>query len=168
VFATGYESQRYLKQKIGDLHSTFGTIPEPLERFPTWPDRCVSWATARPYCYLRAIADGRILIGGKDTPYATAHQQEGLMKKKTMQLERRRLRMFPETDCEIAYAWAGTFGTTEDGLASIGPSSEWAKAYFALGYGGYGITMSVIAAELIPDHYLGQHNPDAELFRFAR
>ena len=94
-----------------------------------------------------------------------AHQQEGLMQKKTMQLERRLLRMFPETDCEIAYAWAGTFGTTEDGLAYIGPSPEWAHAYFALGDGGYGITMSVIAAELIPDHYLGQHNPDAELFR---
>jgi glycine/D-amino acid oxidase-like deaminating enzyme len=55
-----------------------------------------------------------------------------------------------------------------DGLASIGPSPEWAHAYFALGYGGYGITMSMIAAELIPDHYLGQHHPDAELFRFAR
>ena len=69
---------------------------------------------------------------------------------------------------EIAYAWAGTFGTTDDGLAYIGPSPEWTNAYFALGYGGNGITMSLIAAEMIVDHYLGRANADAKLFRFDR
>lgn len=168
VFATGYESQRYLKQKIGDLVSTFSVVTEPIEPFPEWPGRCLIWETARPYCYVRTTLDGRILIGGKDSPYSTAHRQEGLIKKKTKQLERRLLRMFPDTPTEIAYAWAGTFGTTHDGLAYIGPSPEWDHAYFALGYGGNGITMSFIAAELIVDHYLGRANPDAKLFRFDR
>ncbi|HYV34332.1 MAG TPA: FAD-dependent oxidoreductase, partial [Gemmataceae bacterium] len=168
VFATGYESQRYLKQKIGDLHSTFALITEPLEEFPLWPDRCLIWETARPYCYLRATDDDRILIGGKDTPFATAHRQDGLVKKKTSQLLRRLQRMFPKTAFEIAYSWAGTFGTTPDGLAYIGVSSEWPNAYFALGYGGNGITMSVTAAELIVDHYLGRDNPDAKIFSFDR
>lgn len=168
VFATGYESQRYLKQKIGDLHSTFALITEPMDQFPTWPDRCLIWETARPYCYLRATNDGRILIGGKDTPYATTHRQDGLIKQKTHQLHRRLQQMFPETDLEIAYAWAGTFGTTDDGLPYIGSSPEWPHAYFALGYGGNGITMSLIAAELIVDHYLGRRNPDAKLFAFDR
>jgi glycine/D-amino acid oxidase-like deaminating enzyme len=168
VFATGYESQRYLKQKTGDLHSTFALMTEPVDPFPAWPDRCLIWETARPYCYLRATADGRIQIGGKDTPYATAHRQDGLIKKKTKQLENRLRRMFPESEIETAYAWAGTFGTTKDGLAYIGPSPEWANAYFALGYGGNGITMSLVAAELLVDHYLGRHNTDAQLFRFDR
>ncbi len=168
IFATGYESQRYLKQNIGDLNSTFALVTEPIETMPAWPDCCLIWETARPYCYLRTTEDGRILIGGKDTPYATAHRQEGLVKAKTAQLVRRLQRLLPATEFDIAYAWAGTFGTTKDGLAYIGVSPEWPHAYFALGYGGNGITMSLIAAELMLDHYLGRENTDAGIFAFDR
>lgn len=168
VFATGYESQRYLQQKVGDLYSTFTFVTEPIDPFPAWPDRCLIWETARPYCYVRSTSEGRILIGGKDDPYGTTHRQEGLIKKKTQQLQRRFQRMFPETPCEVAYSWAGTFGSTADGLPYIGATPEWDHAYFALGYGGNGITMSLIAAELITDLYLGRRNADVELFRFDR
>jgi glycine/D-amino acid oxidase-like deaminating enzyme len=41
-------------------------------------------------------------------------------------------------------------------------------AYFALGYGGNGITFSVIAAEIIRDYVTGHTNPDARIFRFGR
>ena len=34
VFATGYESQQYLKQDAGALHSTFAAVSEPMEPFP--------------------------------------------------------------------------------------------------------------------------------------
>ena len=40
--------------------------------------------------------------------------------------------------------------------------------FFALGYGGNGITFSVIAAKIITDLYLGRPNPDADIFRFDR
>ena len=39
--------------------------------------------------------------------------------------------------------------------------------YFALGYGGNGITFSVIAAEMIKDMYLGKNNGE-NIFRFDR
>jgi glycine/D-amino acid oxidase-like deaminating enzyme len=168
VFATGYESQKYLKQKIGDLHSTFALVTEPVQSFPEWPDRCLIWETARPYCYLRATEDDRIIVGGKDTPFATAHRQEGLVKAKSKQLDRRLRRLFPNAELEVAYSWAGVFGTTTDGLPYIGVSPEWPHAYFALGYGGNGITMSLTAAQLIRDHYLGRDNPDAKILAFDR
>jgi glycine/D-amino acid oxidase-like deaminating enzyme len=76
--------------------------------------------------------------------------------------------MFPGTELEVAYSWAGTFGSTKDGLAYIGQTAEWPHAYFALGYGGNGITYSVVAAEIIRDHFLGRPNPDADIFRFDR
>lgn len=76
--------------------------------------------------------------------------------------------MFPDTPFEVAYSWAGTFGETKDGLAYIGSPAERPDAYFALGYGGNGITMSMIAARIITDLYLGRPNPDARLFRFDR
>jgi glycine/D-amino acid oxidase-like deaminating enzyme len=69
---------------------------------------------------------------------------------------------------EIAFAWAGTFGATKDGLAYIGVSPEAPHAYFALGYGGNGITYSMIAARIIADLYQGVPNADAQLFRFER
>jgi glycine/D-amino acid oxidase-like deaminating enzyme len=37
-----------------------------------------------------------------------------------------------------------------------------------LGYGGNGITFSLIAAEIIRDYFLGRTNRDAHLFRFGR
>lgn len=39
VFATGYESQQYLKQTVGILMSTFAFISEPCDSFEGWPDR---------------------------------------------------------------------------------------------------------------------------------
>jgi glycine/D-amino acid oxidase-like deaminating enzyme len=53
-------------------------------------------------------------------------------------------------------------------LAYIGPTPEWPEAYFALGYGGNGITYSVLAAEIIRDAILQRHNPYADLFCFDR
>ena len=168
IFATGYESQQYLKQKVGSLHSTFAFITEPVEPFPDWPDRCLIWETNRPYPYVRSTDDNRIIIGGEDVPFATAHKQEPLIEEKTEALKLKLDAIFPDTDFEIAYAWGGTFGSTEDGLAYIGQSPEWPNGYFALGYGGNGITLSLVAAELILDHYLGRENPDWRIFRFDR
>jgi glycine/D-amino acid oxidase-like deaminating enzyme len=39
--------------------------------------------------------------------------------------------------------------------------------YFALGYGGNGITFSVIAAEMIKDMYLDKYKED-NIFKFDR
>jgi glycine/D-amino acid oxidase-like deaminating enzyme len=168
VFATGYESGDFLRTDAGTLTSTFAAISEPYEEFPHWPDRCHIWETARPYFYIRCTSDNRIVIGGEDVPFATAHRQTGMIARKTERLVRRFEKMFPGVGFEVAYAWAGTFGETEDGLAYVGESPEWPGAYFALGYGGNGITMSVIAARLIADNYRGVPNGDAVLFRFDR
>jgi glycine/D-amino acid oxidase-like deaminating enzyme len=76
--------------------------------------------------------------------------------------------LFPDLQLEVAYAWAGTFGETKDGLAYIGVHPRFPHACLALGYGGNGITFSLIAAEIIRDYFLGRKNRDAHLFRFGR
>ena len=168
VFATGYESQRYLKQNVGALKSTFALISEPFDSFEGWPDRALIWESARPYFYLRTTSDDRAIIGGEDVPYATAHASDRLIARKTQKLQRRFTGMFPRLDLEVSYTWAGTFGETEDGLAYIGQTPEFPHAYFALGYGGNGITFSAIAAKIITDLHLDRPNPDADIFRFDR
>jgi glycine/D-amino acid oxidase-like deaminating enzyme len=168
VFATGYESQQYLKRDVGVLKSTFALISEPCNSFEGWPDRSLIWESARPYFYLRTTSDDRAIVGGEDVPYATAHKSEQLIARKTKKLQRRFADMFPRLDLEVSYTWAGTFGETKDGLAYIGQTPEFSHAYFALGYGGNGITFSVIAAKIITDLHLGRPNPDANIFRFDR
>jgi glycine/D-amino acid oxidase-like deaminating enzyme len=71
-------------------------------------------------------------------------------------------------DLEVSITWAGTFGVSKDDLAYIGQTPECQHAYFALDYGGNGITFSVIAAKIITDLHLGRSNPDAEIFQFDR
>ena len=168
VFATGYESQQYLKQNVGVLKSTFALISEPFDSFEGWPDRSLIWESARPYFYLRTTSDDRAIVGGEDVPFATAHKSDQLIARKTKKLQRRFADMFPRLDMEVSYTWAGTFGETKDGLAYIGQTPEFPRAYFALGYGGNGITFSVIAAKIITDLHLGRPNPDADIFRFDR
>jgi glycine/D-amino acid oxidase-like deaminating enzyme len=168
VFATGYESQQYLRHNAGVLHSTFAAISEPIAPFPSWPGRCLIWETARPYFYLRTTPDDRVIIGGEDVPYATEHRRDGLIRRKTRKLVRHFGALFPDVPFEVAYAWAGTFGETKDGLAFIGRTPQRPNDYFALGYGGNGITMSVVAAGLIVDDYMRRDNADARIYRFGR
>jgi glycine/D-amino acid oxidase-like deaminating enzyme len=102
VFASGYESQQYLTQNVGALHSTFAAVSEPLAPFLQWPDRCMIWETARPYCYLRTTADDRVIIGGEDTPFSTDHRQAGMIRRKTERLQQQFGTMFPGTEFEVA------------------------------------------------------------------
>jgi glycine/D-amino acid oxidase-like deaminating enzyme len=78
------------------------------------------------------------------------------------------VKWFPAIDLEVAYRWAGTFGETEDGLAYIGQIRQMPRCYFALGFGGNGITYSMIAADIIRDAILKRPNANARLFRFDR
>lgn len=168
VFATGYESQQYLKQKIVNLKSTYALVSEPLETLAGWYERCLIWETARPYFYLRTAPGNRALIGGEDEDFVDATRRDRLIGKKSRQLSQKFRRLFPAIDMEIAYAWAGTFGETKDGLAYIGETPEFPNGLFALGFGGNGITFSIVAAEMLRDLCLGKSNPDLAIFRFDR
>ena len=166
--ATGYAAHKQLRQDVGSLQYTYAAASAPLNSFEGWPDRCLIWEIARPYVYLRSTPDGRAVIGGGDTAFSTDHKRDGLVKKKVDQLTRRFEEMFPQIKFEPEFAWAGTFSQTKDGLAYIGESPELPHAYFALGYGGNGITFGAIAAKIITDLYLGRPNTDAAIFRFDR
>lgn len=76
--------------------------------------------------------------------------------------------MFPSIDLHPASAWAGTFGETKDGLAYSDSVPELSHYFVTLGFGGNGITYSVIAAEIVRDAIQGKKHPDARLFRFDR
>jgi glycine/D-amino acid oxidase-like deaminating enzyme len=168
VYATGYDSQHLLSDWDGALHSTYVLASEPESVPASWPDGCLIWETARPYFYARQTSDGRILMGGADTPFHDDHERDRLIERQGEQLLVRYHELFPGAVFTAEYAWAGTFAETKDGLAYIGTPPGRPRAYLALGYGGNGLTFGVIAARLIADLYVGRPNVDAAVFRFGR
>jgi glycine/D-amino acid oxidase-like deaminating enzyme len=168
VIAAGFESKTLLKGEAGTLKSTYALISEPLPEISGWHQHCLIWESGMPYLYLRTTAEGRVIVGGEDEAFINATRRDALISKKTRTLVKKFGRLFPQPPLEVAYSWAGTFGETKDGLAYIGVHPRFPHTYFALGYGGNGITFSLIAAEIIRDHFRGQANPDGHLFRFGR
>jgi glycine/D-amino acid oxidase-like deaminating enzyme len=168
IIACGYESGRYLKKKIEDLRCTYAMVSEPMQQKEFWEDNCLIWETADPYIYLRATDDQRLLIGGKDTAYFSLQKQLAVLPQKTKALQQSFQKLFPHIPFTIDFKWAGAFAATRDGLPYIGAASPGSKTYFALGYGGNGITFSVIAAQLLTSLIKGYKHPDRELFSFNR
>jgi glycine/D-amino acid oxidase-like deaminating enzyme len=169
VFAIGYEVPPFLRRRIVKLSSTFAFASAPVERLDGWgEDRCLLWETARPYFYARTTSDGRVMAGGADKPFATAHQQERLLRGQITKLRALFTRMFPAIPLDIDWSWGGTFGETRDGLPYIGTLPQFPHCYLALGYGGNGITFGFIAAELLLDLFRQRRSPDLGIFRFDR
>jgi glycine/D-amino acid oxidase-like deaminating enzyme len=167
-FASGYETRDFLPKNIVTLKSTYALVSEPINDLGWWTDRALIWGTGNPYIYMRTTADGRVLVGGKDDSVLNPDQRDRQLEKKTGQLVRAFHSVFPAIGIEPAFSWAGIFGSTKDGLAYIGKHPAFPRAYFALGFGGNGITFSQIAARLLSDAFLGRKNPDQNIFRFDR
>ena len=77
--------------------------------------------------------------------------------------------MFPHVPMQPAFAWAGTFAETDDGLPWIGESPEHERRLlFAMAYGGNGITYSMLGAGLIRALVERRKHPLQALFGFQR
>jgi glycine/D-amino acid oxidase-like deaminating enzyme len=168
VYATGYEVVDFIDKKIVDLLSTYAVISEQYNERDFWKDDVLIWNTADPYLYMRTTPDNRVLVGGRDVDFSDPNKRDKLMKQKTKQLTADVNEMFPHLKFKPEFAWTGTFGSTKDGLPYIGEYDRLPNSYFALGFGGNGITFSLIAAEMITDLILGKENKDLELFSFDR
>lgn len=168
VIACGYESINYIPFHLVQLTSTYALISEPLPFDKIWFENCLFWDTGNPYIYGRTTADNRIIFGGGDESFYNPERRDELCPRKSQELEARFKNMFPELPFKPDFNWAGTFVETEDGLPYIGSIKQHPNTFFALGYGGNGITFSQIAAELLCDLLMEKPNRDAEIFSFDR
>lgn len=168
VFATGYELAHGVPRRGHAITSTWAMATRP-QRHWSWPTGpAVIWEASSPYLYLRPGPDNRLICGGEDEAFADATSRDALIAAKTATLERRLAALLPGVDARSDYAWAGTFGSSSTGTPSIGSVPGLPGCLAALGYGGNGITFSMLAAQLVRTHVLGQHDADAELFSFRR
>ena len=168
VWATGYETPQQFPEikNVCRINSTYVIATRPTRRI--WPQKALIWETGDPYLYARTARGNRIIIGGLDEPFANPRKRDALIPAKSQKLLRQFNRLFPIGDVQIETAWAGAFAQTEDGLPCIGQLPAYPGCHFALGYGGNGITFSMIAAQLIRDDILHRPTPAAHYFSFDR
>ena len=163
VFATGYEVVKLVKPKGYKVISTWAmatrTQPERL-----WPGRCLIWEAADPYLYLRTTLDGRVIVGGEDEEFSDGVRRDALIPSKMVVIRRKLEKMMPALDTRPDFSWAGSFGASASGLPAIGAIPGAARCFAVMGFGGNGITFSVIAAQMIQRAILGLPDPDADLF----
>lgn len=167
IFATGYETSSFLKDKVADLISTYACISEPLE-ISTPLRENLFWTTHDPYLYLRSTPDNRILVGGRDVRFKNALRRDALIDKKEQELIKQLKELIPDLTIIPDFTWAGTFGVTKDALPYIGPHPEYPNSYFVLGFGGNGITFSVMGMQILSDALSGRPNKFLDYFRFGR
>ena len=170
VLAAGYANQRWLKQKVARNRSSYAFITDPIEDDRLGPlQSTMVWESARPYLYMRATGDGRLLVGGEDDAIDIPARRDARVHKKAATLARKVEKLLPHLPMTPAFAWAGTFAETDDGLPFFGPHQEHGpRVHFAMAYGGNGITYSMLGAGLLRALIERRRHALAPLFSFAR
>ncbi|MFG4003502.1 FAD-dependent oxidoreductase [Flavobacterium aquidurense] len=168
IHCSGYESIETLTEKVVDLKSTFVIASETVEDLPPAFKNAIFWDTSSPYLYFRVTADNRIIMGGGDEEFKDATKRDKLLPKKEQYLLRHFKRKFPNINFKLDYSWAGTFGETKDGLPYFGKPNPGKNEHYVLGFGGNGITFSVIGMNSILDSINNKKNQDLEYYRFGR
>lgn len=168
IYCNGFESTEMIKERFVNLHSTYAVVGESGDYNFSRIENTLFWNTAQPYIYMRTTDDNRLLIGGEDEEFVNAKRRDALLGRKTQRLEAKLRKLLPDYDFRTDFAWAGTFGTTKDGLPYIGTHPDFPKAYFVLGFGGNGITFSVIGMDMLEAFLEGRKHPLSPYFRFGR
>lgn len=168
IYCTGYETQQMLPEKVVKLKSTYAIVSEQLHAVVKNIEDTLFWNTDSPYLYMRSTADHRILVGGEDEDFKNAIKRDVLLDKKARALQKTFHQLLPDYQFITDFGWAGTFGETKDGLPYIGMHKKFPNSYFCLGFGGNGITFSVIGANMINGMLKGEVNLLAYYFRFGR
>lgn len=168
IVATGFEAGQFLPKKVMNLLSTYAICSAPIDEKMVWPNRSLIWETAEPYLYMRTTKDNRLIVGGEDEDFQNPDKRDDLLRTKIKTLERKFSRLYPEIEFNTEMAWCGTFSSTNDGLPYMGPWKKGDRTLFALGYGGNGITFSMVAAQVLKNIILNQKDSRLETFGFDR
>lgn len=165
VFCTGYE---FLPQMVSPRHrimSTWAIASDEGVPQPGWLRDFLVWEASDPYLYFRSTPTGRIIAGGEDEASATAHEDPDKLRRNASEIARK-LRDLTGIRFRPAYRWAAAFGDSDDGLPIIDRVPGCRRTHAVMGFGGNGITWSVIAAEITARRLDGRPDPDLDLYRF--
>ena len=168
IYCNGFESTEIIKDNFVKLLSTYAMVGERFEDDQSHLNDTLFWNTAKPYHYMRTTDDNRLLIGGEDEDFVNADKRDLLLNDKSDKLTKYLKKILPNYDFKMDFVWAGTFGETKDGLPYIGEHPNFKSTYFVLGFGGNGITFSVIGMKLVSEMLRNKKHALADYFKFRR
>lgn len=166
VFCTGYEFLPQMQSGAHRVTSTWALASAPGMDRPPWLDGMVVWEASDPYLYFRSTPDGRIIAGGEDEDGPGRNSDPALLAPKSAAIAAKLEALTGIRIGRSAYAWAGPFGTTTDGLPIIDRVPGCERVWAVMGFGGNGITFAMIAAQIVAAALAGRTDPDAGLFAF--
>ncbi len=164
VFCTGYEVPTLVPRRDHRILSTWALASAPNAAFPPWLAHTVVWEASDPYLYLRTTADGRLIAGGHDEDAASAYTVARRLAAKTRAIQRDVHALLPGTRFRVSHAWGGAFGESTTALPLIDRLPGTRHTWVVAGFGGNGITYSMIASQVIAAALEGARDPDAALF----
>ena len=173
VIATGYATPQF-RPLAGRfrMYRTYVLVTEPIgrsQREDVGLSDVMLWDAERPYHYARWTPGHQLLLGGEDRPV-----RPGQRRQQQFQTASRDLRAYFDTrlpalaPVRTERAWEGLFALTADSLPFIGPHRRYPYHWFALGYGGNGMTFGFLAARLLLERWQGVKSRDQGLFEFGR
>lgn len=173
IVATGYATARF-RPLAGRfrMYRTYVLATESMtaaERTELGLTDVMVWDTERPYHYARWTPDQRLLLGGADRLIRPGQRRQQQFARASAEL-----RSYFETrlpalaTIDTAFAWEGVFAMTPDSLPYIGSHTRYPRHWFALGYGGNGMTFGSLAARLLLDRWHDSRSRDHDLFTFGR
>jgi glycine/D-amino acid oxidase-like deaminating enzyme len=165
IFCTGYELVKIVPPTNNKIKSTWAIATRPQPQ-AIWPQKALIWEASEPYLYLRSTAEGRVICGGEDESFADTEERDALTPQKTRRLEKKLQRLLPNIDSRAVLEWTGSFGASPNGMPTIGAIPGYPRCYAVMGYGGNGITFSMLATKLITAAVLGKKLPESSLFAF--
>ncbi|WP_426027442.1 NAD(P)/FAD-dependent oxidoreductase [Brevundimonas sp. TWP2-3-4b2] len=165
VFCCGYEFPKGVPTPGAKVISTWALASKPRQRCPAWLKDTLVWEASDPYLYFRMGGDGRLIVGGEDEASPDAHADRAKLKRKCETISAKLKALLPEVEFEVDYSWAGAFGESATGLPSIAPVPDMDHAWAVMGFGGNGITYSVIASQVVSAAIRGGTDADADLYR---
>ena len=173
VIATGYATRQF-RPLAGRfrMYRTYVQATEPLDaaqRGELGLSDVMVWDTDRPYHYTRWTPDHRLLLGGGDRLLRRGQHRGRQFDAASRELrEYFQMRLPALATIQTEFAWEGLFAMTSDGLPYVGPHRRYPGHWFALGYGGNGMTFGFLAARLLLERWYDGRSQDHALFGFSR
>lgn len=173
IIATGYATPQF-RPLVGrfQMYRTYVLATESLtraQREDIGLSDVMVWDTERPYHYARWVPQQRLLLGGADRLVKPGQRRRQQSIAAAADLHAYFEAQFPAlAGMTSKYAWEGLFAMTPDSLPYIGPHRRYPRHWFALGYGGNGMTFSFLAARLLLDRWQHGTTDDQRLFEFGR
>lgn len=167
VVASGYEMLKGIPRMGNKIISSWSISTRPQPR-SIWPTAAMIWEASDPYLYIRTTPKGEVICGGEDEEISDADERDAKIAEKTALLSHKLGRLLPMIDATPVHAWAGSFGDSPVGTPTIGRIPSLPNCYAAMGYGGNGITFSMMAAQMLRGQITGAGDPDSDLVNFHR